>query len=88
MQEPSTGNMFDEKEIAEKFSKAGETVNQTAARLGFPIWTVGELVTIKGIKWSIAEIRPGTKEMVLRYHSKADGIAAMMERVAGQVKSA
>ena len=54
---------------------------KTAARQGFPVWEVGELVTIKGVVFFIAVINPEGKELVLRYHSKAKGIGAMMDRL-------
>ena len=79
MQEPKSGEMYD----PEVFRNAGESYQQTAARHGFPLWTVGEIVTLKGIDWTIKEIQPQDKVLVLKFHAKAKGIGAMMERLAG-----
>lgn len=80
MQNPNTGDMFGPGD----FRKEGETVEQTAARHGFPIWTAGEVVTLKGVNWIIRSIIPGDKQLVLEYCSKAKGIEAIMQRLEGQ----
>ena len=79
--------MFDAEAVKERFGKEAENLQQTAARLGFPVWTSDEILTIKGVNWTVEEIRIGTKEIVLKYHSKAAGIAAMMGRIQGQFKA-
>ena len=52
MQEPNTGEMFDAEAVKERFGKEAENLQQTAARLGFPVWTSDEILTIKGKRLS------------------------------------
>ena len=62
----------------------GERIAETKAKQGWPIWREGELLTLKGVVWQLAEIRPGNKELLLRFHGPAPGIEAMMARLQGQ----